>query len=665
MQIELKKHEAVATTPIFVVAPQEKQATADFVFESRKETAVISTSNAVASVAAAFLIVICAALALRALEAKIQSSGYILIPMARAATTSAPAKLKYEAKFFIESHKGLTLSAGEEATYIVGFKNAGSRPWQNGGHNYVSVYTAKPYYRKSVFASPNWEKGIKPVRLKDASAAPGAIGYFEITLKAPDKPGEYKEFFSLAVEDIAWITGGSFFIPITVKEKPAYSATLLLKSDNDLVMRQGEEISVKVGWKNSGNVVWKERKIVSKSLEIASDTTLEPSLFASAKWPSATESARVSNDPVSPGQIGFVDFSLKAPARQGRFIIRFALFADGELVPGGDVEFIGNVTDETILNNLPAIEPLGLSGEPNLRVGLCFIPYDAGDPGQIGIDKCLGDSAQSFRVSSSVPLSLQNGGGSLVAQNIGTSVTLSFDPVSRFTVTANGSTYSFTEAVRIVPADLNSILVFDSWKNLIASGENDNRQHGVLEFRYIEDRKRVWAINELPLELYVKGLAEIPYDWPLEVQKAQAVAARTFAIYYYIAGGKHASQQHILNAGEGDQVYHGVGAELRRPMLSRAVTETRGLVVTYNGGVIATPYFATSDGRTRSWAEVYGLPVRPWLQSVDAPYDLGKIRRGHGIGMSQTDAYGMASSGATAEQILKYYYTGIELKRAY
>lgn len=687
--LELQKQMPVMETPVFVISEESGKR------EEQRTVTIISTLNVVGSVAAAFLIVVSAALGLRALETKLESAGvlgswarvskskidsafmapnygrlfgslgsYIFIPTAQAATRSALPP-KYEAKFFIESHKGLTLTSLEEVTYIVGFKNTGSREWRSDGKNYISVYSAKPYYRKSQFISPLWEKEEKPGRLRDARVAPGAIGYFEIKLKAPEKPGTYNEVFALAVEELAWIGNGQFTIPITVEERPAYAAALLLKSDNDLVLKQGEEINVKVGWKNSGNVAWKERKIVSKSLEMASDTSLAPSLFASSKWPSSTELARVNNDPVLPGQIGFVDFAIRAPNRKGKFAIRFAMIADGHEVTGGEVEFIGNVTDETILNNLPAIEPLGLTAEPNLRVGLCFIPYEISDPGQVGIDPCVSDQSQTLNVSAQVPLSLQNSGGALVATNIGGNLTVKFDPVSRFTVTANGSTYFFADAVRLVPSDMSSVLVFDSWKNLIASGENDNRQHGILEFRYLEDRHRVWVINELPLELYVKGLAEIPADWPLEAQKAQAIAARTFATYYLLAGGKHASQQHILNAGEGDQVYHGVGAELRRPMLSRAVEETRGIVVTYSGGVVATPYFAQSDGRTKSWAEVYGSPARLWLVSVETPYDLGKSRRGHGIGMSQMDAYGRAKSGATAEQILKHYYTGIELKRAY
>ncbi|MBI2099539.1 SpoIID/LytB domain-containing protein [Candidatus Uhrbacteria bacterium] len=673
-----------------------------------EQTRAAAAATLVASVAVAFLIVISAAFALRVLEARINAGrsiflqkqllksksdatsfweagtarqrprlgngyrrlaqavrAYILIPTASAREAAPVSKKRYEAKFFIESDKEITMRSGEVATYTVGFKNIGSKEWRNDGKNYISVYAAKPYYRKSRFFSEHWEKDIKPARLRDAVVAPGAVGYFEITLKAPEKPGNYIERFNLAVENSAWMPGGYFYVPVKVEEKPAYSAALLLKSSNGLALRQGEEKKVTVGWKNNGRAAWKERAVVVKSLEIGNDDAASPVIFAASGWGPEGQAVKVGGEPVAPGRVDFIDFNLRAPSRTGEFSIKFALVVDGEEIEGGDVDFTGNVTDESRSLGLPAIEPLGFTTEPNIRIGLCFIPYDVSDKGQTGIDPCVADKNQILRVSSSALLSLQNEAGTVVAQNIGANVSINFDPVSRFTVAANGVSYSFMNAVKVVPNDLNAVLVFENWKNIIRSGENDNRQRGILEFRYLDDRKRLWAINELPLERYVKGIAEIPAGWPLEVQKAQAIAARTYAAYYLLAGGKHASQQHILNAGEGDQVYHGVGAELRRPLLSAAVDETAGILVTYGGGVVSTPYFGQSDGRTKSWAEVYGSTNRPWLQSVEAPYDLGKTLRGHGIGMSQMDAYGMAKSGATYEQILKHYYTGIELKRAY
>ncbi len=679
--LELQTQTPVRETPVFVVSEPSTEA---------RVAAMVSTLNVAGSVVAAFLIVVSVALGLKILEGRLEAMNiwsnwasisknkidsallspsynrllgsvrsYLFIPTANAAI--AP----YMAKFSIESDKGVKIRAGETVTYVVGFKNIGSKTWVNDGKKYISVYTAKPYYRQSQFMADNWEKDVKPTRLRDATVAPGAIGYFEITLKVPEKPGNYIEKFNLGIEGSAWMPGGYFFVPIKVEEKPAYSAMLLLKSANGLTLKQGEEKQVTVGWKNNGKVAWKERAVVVKSLEMANDDSASPSIFAAGSWDADGTTAKVGGEPIAPGRVDFINFNLRAPSRPGDFSIKFSLVVDGKEIEGGDVEFSGNVTDESRSLGLPAIEPLGLTAEPNIRIGLCFIPFDSFDKGQTGIDPCASSKDQTWRVYSSALLSLQNEAGAIIAPNIGTNVSINFDPISRFTVVANGVSYSFLNAVRVAPDDLNSVLVFDNWKNIIGSGENDNRQHGILEFRYLDDRRRLWVINELPLELYVKGIAEIPASWPIEAQKAQAVAARTYATYYFLAGGKHASQQHILNAGEGDQVYHGVGAELRRPVLSQAVLETRGLVVTYGGGVVSTPYFAQSNGRTKSWAEVYGSSSRPWLQSVEAPYDLGKTLRGHGLGMSQMDAYGMAKSGATYEQILKHYYTGVELKRAY
>jgi stage II sporulation protein D len=51
--------------------------------------------------------------------------------------------------------------------------------------------------------------------------------------------------------------------------------------------------------------------------------------------------------------------------------------------------------------------------------------------------------------------------------------------------------------------------------------------------------------------------------------------------------------------------------------------------------------------------------------SVPVPWDQGKTLWGHGVGMSATGALGMAADGYTYDKILKYFYTGIELRKAY
>ena len=68
--------------------------------------------------------------------------------------------------------------------------------------------------------------------------------------------------------------------------------------------------------------------------------------------------------------------------------------------------------------------------------------------------------------------------------------------------------------------------------------------------------------------------------------------------------------------------------------------------------------------RSRSYAEVWGKD-NPWLVSKPCPYDEGQTLWGHGVGMSASDAVGRANDGWNWQDILKYYYTGIDLTQRY
>jgi stage II sporulation protein D len=136
---------------------------------------------------------------------------------------------------------------------------------------------------------------------------------------------------------------------------------------------------------------------------------------------------------------------------------------------------------------------------------------------------------------------------------------------------------------------------------------------GVLEFR--PGAVGLNAVNVLGLDAYVAGVVarESPSSWPLEALKAQAVAARTYAITSSKGGDGF---DHYADTRS--QVYGGVAAETEAT--NRAVQETRGQVVTYEGEPVTTYFFSTSGGRTESVENVWGTEL-PWLRSVEDPYD--------------------------------------------
>lgn len=123
------------------------------------------------------------------------------------------------------------------------------------------------------------------------------------------------------------------------------------------------------------------------------------------------------------------------------------------------------------------------------------------------------------------------------------------------------------------------------------------------------------GVNELPVEQYLYGVVprELgPNAFPeFEAQKAQAVAARTFAIAGF---NRRASDGYDLRATTDDQVYGGVAAE--HPISTAAVDATAGMVATFNGALISAVYSSTSGGHTANNEESFAAAPVSYLRGV-------------------------------------------------
>ena len=139
---------------------------------------------------------------------------------------------------------------------------------------------------------------------------------------------------------------------------------------------------------------------------------------------------------------------------------------------------------------------------------------------------------------------------------------------------------------------------------------------GSLEFRP-DGSGGIETVNAIGLEDYVRGViaAEMPANWSAEALKAQAVAARTYAITSD-AGGSDFD----LYADTRSQMYGGVAAET--PTSDAAVAATRGQIVTYHGAPVVTYFFSSSGGQTENVQNVWpGSTPEPWLRGVVDRYD--------------------------------------------
>ncbi len=131
-------------------------------------------------------------------------------------------------------------------------------------------------------------------------------------------------------------------------------------------------------------------------------------------------------------------------------------------------------------------------------------------------------------------------------------------------------------------------------------------------FTISADSKSLSVINNIPVEQYLYGVVpkEMPYSWAKEVLKAQAVAARTYALYIK---GKSADKPYDVESTTASQVYGGFDSEKKESNL--AVDETRGQVITCDGKLIVAYFHSSSGGHTEDSKNVWTADI-PYLKGV-------------------------------------------------
>ncbi len=201
-----------------------------------------------------------------------------------------------------------------------------------------------------------------------------------------------------------------------------------------------------------------------------------------------------------------------------------------------------------------------------------------------------------------------------------------------------------SEPIRVAIADNQQSITLASLSGLVVEGDRSDRVEKKMTFvpaavnarpvrvrakqefigvngknyrGWIELRKKkngtLLLINELDIEEYLMGVVaeEIPSTWEFEALKAQAIASRTYALYQKKRAG---NRPYHIRATINNQIYSGRRGE--RDSTVRAVRETEGMVVVYNGEVIPAFYHSSCGGHTEAASELWGLDV-PYLKGVD------------------------------------------------
>ena len=152
----------------------------------------------------------------------------------------------------------------------------------------------------------------------------------------------------------------------------------------------------------------------------------------------------------------------------------------------------------------------------------------------------------------------------------------------------------------------------------ILMGENYKRYRGFIDL--IADKEgKLLIVNRLDLEQYIRGVMahEIKDRWPMEAMKAQAVAARTYAVYQ-IRQSKKADFD--LTSDIYSQVYGGRNAERYRTNI--AVSRTEGQVLLYNNAILPAYFHSNSGGHTEDVSQLWNHDLLP-LKGKPDPYSEG------------------------------------------
>lgn len=220
---------------------------------------------------------------------------------------------------------------------------------------------------------------------------------------------------------------------------------------------------------------------------------------------------------------------------------------------------------------------LAAGGGPRLRVGLAVNQFSA-------------------QVSSAGKIKVVDAGGRTTVLN----------PGNHFISVKNGSLYADQKKLS---GSQVSLVAGDAKNPLLV---NRKKYRGALTVLLNSGKKNLNVVNTLPLEQYLYGVVakEVLPLWPDEAIKAQAVAARSFALYS-MENGKYPNFD--IRANELGQVYGGLSAE--HANTSKLVDATSGIAALYDGAPIQAVFHSSGGGYTEAASAVWGKDI-PYLQAV-------------------------------------------------
>jgi peptidoglycan hydrolase-like amidase len=444
---------------------------------------------------------------------------------------------------------------------------------------------------------------------------PGKTGMFSGNIPPIMSPGSYVMRGNLLVGERS--TSIRFVETLTVKESKNSAEKLQLPKKVTKV-NSGEVFVYGVQYINTGNDEWTKHNM---KLELVHRNTKKAFLLQ--------------EDRVLPGEKGNFIIEIDTKEKLQPYIL---VLRDGIQKLRSDVFFLLGT------QGVSSASPVTKSDNPVLKYGV------------IRIKLSYPNGRSSVQITSAGSFSLANAQGKVLK---------TFSADDKLSLSKKGELIgfdkSYSTAMRLT-SKTNTAFEISSWERYPAWDTtkqwNDNLFLGSLEIR-VEDGELI-VVNELPLETYLLGIAEVPESEHSEKKKAIAVSARSYALHYLDEQNRKFPGKPYDGSDDPAifQKYLGANYIRRAPGWRLSVLSTTGEVVKFNNEVIKTPFHSCSGGKTLSAEEVWGWEDIPYLISLPDPGGVGKNKSGHGVGLSGCGAQYFAEEGKDYKEILKYYYPG-------
>ena len=602
-------------------------------------------------------------------------------------------KPNYKAQILYNKHN-LSFKPNETKIIQLGLRNLSDVHWQE---NQISIKVTKSdnmTFQQNNFYFPEFIP-------KNES------GYINIALTAPAESGTYNTKFQILANDKKFNQTRWVFLPITVVE-PKNTAEITYISNKELQI-PFKEVSnpIILRVKNTGNIRWSQKQ--KNRIVLMSNHT--SSKLQSKDWKSQTIVSELEDLFVDPGEVGTFQFTLQKNSTKNikeSFALHLPSFGkiensefqmivkDNKNINStvqkpqllvnknnstslsfreklkqrkkayyAELEKFKNIIQErrnsitkqsSIIKTPPQNNPVNTvttdSNKENIRVLLSF-PHNSAN--------VLSNHTADVYIDNTFFRTLEKN-DSLWTRKDG----------NKMIVSINGEK-QYGEIIQVISKDFVTLFNWNrspAWnKNL-----NDNTFAGTLEFQVINGKMHV--INDLHIEDYLQGMAEVPDAEPLEKHKAMAVLARSYALHYTKTPYKKFPGQPYDGSDSPDvfQKYLGYNYSLRSNKWKQAIQDTKNEILMHKDEILRTAYFSCSYGRTKTpkdagWLNnYYQHVVKDVYISVNDIFGKDEIRYkkgqcGHGVGLSGQGASYLAKKGKSYKEILHYYYQNVEIEK--